>query len=263
MDLGLQGRVALVGGSSAGLGLAIATRLAAEGARVAVNGRDRPRAERAAAGIRPAAGGEAAAFPADVSDPAQVERLVAAVAERFGRLDILVCNAGGPPATTFADAPADAWQRALDLNLLSTVHLCRAAVPFMRSRRWGRIVCMTSFAALEPLPGLILSTTARAGVIGFAKCLADEIAADGILVTTVCPGYFQTQRVVDLAAARAGREGTTTEAILTKQVGTIPVGRMGEADELASVVTFLASERASYITGAVFNVDGGYLRSID
>ena len=263
MDLGLAGRVALVSGSSAGLGLAIATRLAAEGARVAVNGRDRSRAERAAAGIRPASGGEVAVFPADVSERAQAEGLVAAVAERFGRLDILVCNAGGPPATTFAEAHAEAWQKALDLNLLSTVHLCRAAVPLMQARRWGRIVCMTSFAARQPLPNLILSTTARAGVIGFAKCLADEVAADGILVTTVCPGYFQTQRVVDLAAARAGREGTTTEAILTRQVGTIPVGRMGDPDELASVVTFLASERASYITGAVFNVDGGYLRSID
>jgi 3-oxoacyl-[acyl-carrier protein] reductase len=263
VDLGLKERVALVGGSSAGLGLAIATRLAAEGARVAVNGRDAQRAERAAAGIHPGAGGEAAAFPADVSDPAQAGRLVAAVAERFGRLDILVCNAGGPPATTFADAPADAWQKALDLSLLSTVHLCRAAVPLMQTRRWGRVICMTSFAALEPLPGLILSTTARAGVIGFAKCLADEVAKDGILVTTVCPGYFRTERVVDLAKARAAREGTTVEAIQKRQIGAIPVARMGDPDELASVVTFLASERASYITGAVVTVDGGYLRSID
>jgi 3-oxoacyl-[acyl-carrier protein] reductase len=263
VDLGLKGRAAVVGGSSSGLGLAIATRLAAEGARVAVNGRDRQRCERAAALIRPGAGGEAAAFPGDVSDPAQAAALVAAARERFGRLDILVCNAGGPPATTFADAPAEAWQKALELNLLSTVHLCRAAVPLMRAGRWGRIVCMTSFAALEPLPGLILSTTARAGVIGFAKCLADEVARDGILVTTVCPGYFRTDRVTDLAAARAKREGTTVEAIQSRQIGSIPLARMGDPDELADVVAFLASERASYITGAVVTVDGGYLRSID
>lgn len=263
MDLGLAGRVAVVGGSSAGLGLAIAARLAAEGAKVAVNGRNRERAVRAAAGIRPAAGGEAVAFPADVGVPREAERLVAAVAERFGRLDILICNAGGPPATTFAEAPAEAWQRALDLSLLSTVHLCRAAVPLMQQRRWGRIVCMTSFAARQPLPNLILSTTARAGVIGFAKCLADEVAAHGILVTTVCPGWFRTERVTELAAARAAREGTTAETILTRQVGAIPLGRMGEPEELAAVVTFLASERASYITGAVIAVDGGYLRSID
>jgi 3-oxoacyl-[acyl-carrier protein] reductase len=263
MDLGLAGRVSLVCGSSAGLGLAIATRLAAEGAKVAVNGRDRQRVARAAAGIRPAAGGDAIAFPADVGDPGEAERLVKAVAERFGRLDILVCNAGGPPATTFADAPADAWQKALDLNLLSTIHLCRAAVPLMRERHWGRIICMTSFVAREPMPSLILSTTARAGVHGFAKCLADEVGPHGILVTTVCPGWFRTERVTQLAAARAAREGTTADAILTRQVATIPLGRMGEPEEMASVVTFLASERASYITGAVVTVDGGYLRSID
>ena len=263
MDLGLAGRAALVTGSSAGLGLAIATRLAGEGVRVAVNGRGRERAERAAAAIRPAAGGEAVPFPADVSVPAEAERLVAAVAERFGRLDILVCNAGGPPAATFADAPADAWQKALELNLLSTIHLCRAAVPLMRTRQWGRVVCLNSFAAREPLPGLILSATVRGGLFGFAKYLADETARDGILVTTVCPGYFRTDRVVDLAKARAAREGTTVEAIQGRQVASIPLGRMGDPDEMASVVTFLASERASYITGAVVNVDGGYLRSID
>jgi 3-oxoacyl-[acyl-carrier protein] reductase len=261
VDLGLAGRVGLVCGSSAGLGLAIATRLASEGAKVAVNGRGRARAERAAQSIQ-SAGGNATAFPADVSDPAQAERLVQAAADHFGRLDILICNAGGPPATTFAEAPAEAWQRALDLNLLSTVHLCRAAVPLMKARRWGRIVCMTSFAAREPLPNLILSTMARAGVFGFAKCLADEVARDGILVTTVCPGYFRTERVADLAAERARREGTTPEAIQSRQVGGIPLGRMGEPEELASAVAFLASERASFITGAVLAVDGGYLRSI-
>ena len=263
MDLGLAGRAALVCGSSSGLGLAIATRLAAEGARVGVNGRDRAKAERAAAGIRPAAGGEAVAFAADVSDPAQARRLVAAVHERFRRLDVLVCNAAGPPATTFADAPAEAWQRALDLNLLSAVHLCGAAVPLMRQAGWGRIICMSSFAAREPLPNLILPTTARAAVFGFAKCLADEVAKDGILVTVVCPGYFTTERVVDLAKARAAREGTTVAAIQARQLGAIPLARMGDPDELAAVVTFLASERASYITGAVITVDGGYLRSID
>ncbi len=263
MDLGLAGRASLVCGSSAGLGLAVATRLAAEGARVAVNGRDRHKAERAAAGIRPAAGGEAVAFPADVSVPEQAERLVADVARRFGRLDVLVCNAGGPPGTTFADASAEAWRQALDLNLLSTIHLCRAAVPLMKERRWGRIVCMTSFVAREPLSNLILSTTARAGVHGFAKCLADEVASHGILVNTVCPGWFRTERVTQLAASRAAREGTTPDAVLSRQVASIPLGRMGEPEEFASLVSFLASERAAYITGSVVTIDGGYLRSID
>jgi len=263
MDLGIGGRVALVGGSSAGLGKAVATRLAAEGARVAVNGRDAARVQGTTALIRSQTGGEAVAFPADVSDARQAEALVGAVAAHFGRLDILVCNAGGPPPTTFAEAQPDAWQRALELSLMSTVHLCRAAVPLMQQRRWGRIVCMTSFAARQPTPNLILSTTARAGVVGFAKCLADEVAPHGILVTTVCPGWFRTDRVTVLDAERADRQGTTPEAVLGARVAAIPVGRMGEPEELASVVAFLASERGSYITGAVLAVDGGYLRSID
>jgi len=263
VDLGLGGRVALVGGSSAGLGRAIAARLAAEGARVAVNGRDAAKADRTAEAIRSETGGDAVAFAADLSDPGQAAATVGAVAARFGQLDILVCNTGGPPPTSFAEAPAEAWQRALELNLLSTIHLCRAAVPLMRRARWGRVVCLTSLAARQPLPNLILSSTARAGVLGFAKCLADEVAPDGVLVTVVCPGYFRTDRVAQMAAARAQREGKTPDAILSEQLGATPLGRMGEPEELASVVAFLASERASYITGAVLAVDGGRLRSID
>ena len=263
MDLGLGRRVALVGGSSAGLGRAIAARLAAEGARVAVNGRDAAKADRTAEAIRSETGGDAVAFAADLSDPGQAAATVGAVAARFGRRDILVCNTGGPPPTSFAEAPAEAWQRALELNLLSTIHLCRAAVPLMRRARWGRVVCLTSLAARQPLPNLILSSTARAGVLGFAKCLADEVATDGVLVPVVCPGYFRTDRVAQMAAARAQREGKTPDAILSEQLGATPLGRMGEPEELASVVAFLASERASYITGAVLAVDGGRLRSID
>jgi 3-oxoacyl-[acyl-carrier protein] reductase len=188
--------------------------------------------------------------------------LVTDVAARLGRLDILVCNAGGPPATTFGEASPDAWQKALELNLLSTINLARAAVPVMRRERWGRIVCMTSIAARQPVPNLILSTTARAGVLGFAKSLADEVAKDGIGVAVVCPGYFRTDRALELARDRARRQGKTVEEVLAVQAAAVPLGRIGEPEELAAAVAFLASERASYITGAVLAVDGGYLRSI-
>jgi 3-oxoacyl-[acyl-carrier protein] reductase len=237
MDLGLSKRVALVCGSTRGIGRAVAKVLADEGANVAVNGRD-----------------ASAPFPADVSVPAEAERLVRDVAKQFGRLDILFCNAGGPAAAPFKDQPADAWQRAIELNLLSTIHLCRAAVPIMRKAQWGRIICLTSVAAKQPLPGLILSTTARAGVLGFAKALADEVATDGITVNSICPGFIATERVEEL---------TRTKPDMMKQMlAQIPMGRVGNTSELAAAVAFLASEPASYITGAVLQVDGGFIRSI-
>jgi 3-oxoacyl-[acyl-carrier protein] reductase len=237
MDLGLAKRVALVCGSTRGIGRAVAKALADEGAIVAINGRD-----------------ATAPFPADVSVPAEAERLVRDVAKQFGRLDILFCNAGGPPAAPFKDQPADAWQRAIELNLLSTIHLCRAAVPIMRKAQWGRIICLTSVAAKQPLPGLILSTTARAGVLGFAKALADEVATDGITVNSICPGFIATERIEELTR-------TKPEA-MKQMLAQIPMGRIGNPSELAATVAFLASEAASYITGAVLQVDGGFTRSI-
>jgi len=263
MDLGLAGRVALVTGSSAGLGYAAARRLALEGAHVAVNGRDAARCEAAAARLRAEAPGvTVAAHPADVARPDQAAALVRAVAERFGRLDVLVCNAGGPAPTSFAAAPEGAFQEALDLNLLSAVHLSRAAVPLMRARRWGRIVCITSVAAKQPIANLLLSSMARAGTHGFAKALSDEVAGDGVLVTVVAPGYMRTGRVTTLVDDRARREGRETGAILTEMVADVPLGRIGEPEELADAIAFLASERASYVTGTVLAVDGGYLRGI-
>jgi len=262
MDLGLAGRVALVAGSSSGLGRATALRLAQEGAHVAVNGRDAARCEAAAAAIRAAAPSVTVlACPADVAEPAEAAALVERVLGHFGRLDVLVCNAGGPPPTTFATAPDGAFQRALDLNLLSTVNLARAAVPGMRQRRWGRVVCITSIAALQPLPNLIVSSMARAGVHGFAKALADEVARDGVTVTVVAPGYMRTGRVTALLEERSSREGRPTDVILNEMVANVPLGRIGEPEELAAAIAFLASERAAYITGTVLAVDGGYLRA--
>jgi 3-oxoacyl-[acyl-carrier protein] reductase len=190
------------------------------------------------------------------------EQLVAQVARDLGGLDILVCNAGGPPSTVFSDTAAEEWQKAIDLSLMSSVHLTRAAVPLMRQSGWGRIVCLTSVAAKEPLPGLILSTTARAGVLGFTKSLADEVAVQGITVNAVCPGYMKTERVDDLVEERSRREGTAAQDIMTGLVQNIPMRRMGDPAELAAAVTFLASDCASYVTGVALQVDGGYVRSI-
>lgn len=262
MDLGITGKVALVCGSSAGLGRAIADAFAAEGCRVALNGRDEERLNHAVALLSHRHESEIEGFRADVSLPPQAADLVDRVRQRFGSLDILVCNAAGPPAAPFETTPAESWQTALDLNLLSAVHLCRAGVPIMRKRRWGRIICLTSIAAKEPIAGLMLSSTARAGVLGFAKCLSDEVVSEGITVNSVCPGYMRTDRVNELVEQRAGQSQRTTHQVLAGMVADIPAGRMGEPEELAAAVAFLASERAGYITGVALQVDGGYIRSI-
>jgi len=262
MDLGLAGRVALVCGSTKGLGRAVAKALALEGARVAVNGRHDDSVERAAQQLTAETRQNFVPFAADVGVPAQAEALVERVHRQLGRLDVLFCNASGPPAAPFSQQTAETFQRALELNLLSTIHLVRAAVPIMRTAQWGRIVCLASIAAKQPLPGLILSTTARAGVLGFAKALADEVAPEGITVNVVCPGFIATERITDLAETRAGRERRTPQDVMKEMVQGIPLGRMGRTDELGAVVAFLASERASYITGAVLQVDGGFTRSI-
>ncbi|MBE0595129.1 MAG: SDR family oxidoreductase [Gemmatimonadales bacterium] len=262
MDLKLGQRAALVCGSSSGLGLAIAEGLAQEGCRVALNGRDPDRLERATRTVAASATADVTGFAADVSDPAAVATLVTAVERHFGHLDILICNAGGPPATSFRNAAPETWQAALDLNLLSTINLCRAAIAGMRARHWGRIVCLTSIAAKQPLGDLILSTTARAGVVGFAKALADEVATDGVTVNVILPGYMRTERVQELQQQRAANLGQPAEEITRRLVEHIPMKRMGEPSELAAVVAFLASDRASYVTGTAIQVDGGFVRNI-
>jgi 3-oxoacyl-[acyl-carrier protein] reductase len=263
MNLQVNGRVALVCGASKGMGRAIASALAGEGCRVAINARGADRlAETAAAIRRQHAPAEVLPVPADVSVPAEAAGLVERVRHALGSVDILVCNAGGPAAAPFADTPVESWQSALELNLLSTIHLCRAAVPIMRKRTWGRIVCLTSIAARQPLPGLILSTTARTGVHGFAKALADEVAIEGITVNVVAPGYIRTERTEELARMRASHGGRPVGDVVAGIVADIPLGRMGEAEEVAAAVAFLASEPARYITGAVLQVDGGFTRSI-
>ena len=262
MNLGLSGRVALVAGSSRGLGRAVAEALAGEGARLTLCARTQEPLEQTARQLRESHGAEVLARVADVTVEAEVKALLAAAAERFGRVDILVANAAGPPSTRFVDTDLALWRQGLDLNLLSTILLCRAVVPGMRQNKWGRIVAITSVTAKQPLEGLVLSNVSRLGVVGLAKSLANELGPDGILVNVVCPGFTRTERLVELATASAAREGIAEEEVIRRWTASIPLGRLGEPEELAALVAFLCSERASYITGTSIQVDGGFVRGV-
>lgn len=261
MDLGLKGRVAFVAAASRGLGRAIAEAPAAEGARVAICARGAGIAE-VAAEIGRATGAETFGVAADVSLPADVERAVRAVVAHFGRIDILVTNAGGPPPGPFESHTAEAWRRAVELNLDSVVNLARAVLPGMKERRWGRILNVTSIAVKQPVDGLILSNSVRAAVTGFARTLANEVAPFGITVNNLLPGYTRTERLEQLAGANAKAKGITPEAAFAAWEQQIPMGRVGEPHEFAALAAFLASERASYITAQNVAVDGGWIRSL-
>jgi len=250
MDLQLAGRRAAVAAGSAGLGLASARALATEGVDVAVCGRD---ADRLAAAASEMAGlpGKVVGLVADVSTPAGATAFVEAAAEAVGPLDIIVPNAGGPPAGTFESTPLEAYAPALELNLLSVVAMCHAAVPSMRERGWGRVVAITSISVRQPIATLILSNTARAGTTGFLKTLAIEVAGDGITVNSVQPGFHATDRLL-------GLHGGDVDG-LARQV---PAGKVGDPDDFGSVVAFLCSEQANFITGAAVPVDGGSYRGL-
>lgn len=261
MDMGLQDKVACVAAASQGLGKAIAHGLAAEGAKVAICARRPEPLQDAAAEIAAATGAEVLPIPADISLPAAAERFVHTAAEHFGGLDILVTNAGGPPPGRFLELDAKQWRKAADLTLMSTVNLCYAAIPHLRAAGGGRIIAMTSVSVKQPLDNLMLSNALRLGVIGLVKTLANELAADNILVNAVCPGWTLTERVQQLLADRAARRGCRIEEVLAEIVADIPLGRMGRPEEIANVVVFLASQRASFVTGTAIVVDGGFVKA--
>ena len=262
MDLGLRDRVAIVMGGSTGLGRAVALELAREGMKVAVVARDEPRLRRAAEEIAAETGAEMLPLAADVTDPGAADRVVAETVRRWGTVHVAMANAGGPPSTTFETTTAEQVVQALELNLLSAVRLAMAAVPHMKEQRWGRFVALTSMSVKQPVPGLILSNTARPGVVGFVKTMATELAPFGITCNVVAPGFFRTGRAEELALKRAAWEGRPVEEVSRDTAARIPARRMGEPEELAALVAFLASERAAYLTGATLQVDGGYTQGL-
>ncbi len=261
MDLGLRNRVAIVAAGSKGLGRAVAEELAAEGAAVVICARGREALDATVTHIRQA-GGRAHGVQADVSSPADVSRFVEEAVRTFGPVDILVTNSGGPKPGQFETlTPAD-WEDATRVLLTSAVGFTQAVLPGMRERRFGRILNITSIAAKQPVDGLMLSNSLRAAVTAFARTLANEVASDGVTVNNLMPGYTRTERVVELSEHRAATENTTTEAIIGQWEREIPMGRIGEPREFAALAAFLASARASYITGQSIAVDGGWIKSI-
>jgi len=262
MKVELAGRVAVVSGASAGIGRAIAQGLAEAGADVVIGSRRDDAIARAADEIAGATGRTAVPVTADVATPAGVDRLLEAAKTRFGRLDILVANAGGPPAGSGLTLTDAQWEQAFNQNLMSAVRLIRGAVPLMRANRWGRILTVITSGVKVPIPQLILSNVFRSGVVAFTKTLSFELAPHNILVNNLAPGRIDTDRVRWLDGVRAKETGKPVDAIVQESVAAIPLGRYGEPHEFAALAVFLASEAASYVTGQTICIDGGQTRSM-
>jgi Dehydrogenases with different specificities (related to short-chain alcohol dehydrogenases) len=260
MHLDISGRVAMVAASSKGLGRAIAEALAREGCRVSICSRSVASLEPVRQAIE-SAGGEVLAVACDVSAAADLENWFQATLDRFGQVDILVTNTGGPPAAPFLALDEAQWRNGIDSTLMNVVRLCKLVIPDMQKRKWGRIVHITSLVAKQPLDLLTISSTLRAGLSALTKTMADQVAKDNILVNAVLPGHYLTDRQKHLGEIRSKERGITFQQYLDESVKAIPMGRFGRPEELADVVTFLCSERASYLTGASIQVDGGIIRS--
>jgi 3-oxoacyl-[acyl-carrier protein] reductase len=262
MDYGLKGRSVIVAAASEGIARAAALKFAGEGARLALCSRDAGKLNRTAEEIRQQTGAEVMAAPFDVTDAEAVGRFVAQVAGVYGGVDVCVTNAGGPPARMFLETTPPEWQRAFELNLLSIVHFARAVVPWMQRRQWGRIVTITSVSVRQPVGDLIYSNTVRAGVLGLVKSLSNEFGKDGITANNVGPGYTATARLNELIAKRAVSAGIS-EAEYAKRLGKdAALQRVGQPEEVADAIVWLASERASYITGQTLLVDGGAYKGL-
>jgi 3-oxoacyl-[acyl-carrier protein] reductase len=261
VNLGLEGKTALVVGGGGGLGSAVARALAREGARVVVAGRDQESAGRTVEAIA-AEAGEAAAVRIDLTDLASLDAALGSVRGRYGEVDILFNNSGGPPPSTAAGQPVELWRQQFEAMVVGVIALTDLVLPTMREQKWGRIITNTSSGVVAPMPNLALSNALRLSLVGWSKTLASEVAADGITVNVVIPGRIATGRVRALDEARAERDGSTLEAVVASAIAAIPTGRYGDPEEFAAAVAFLAGEPASYVTGATLRIDGGLIPSI-
>lgn len=261
MDLGIKDKVALVLGAGGGLGSAIATALAAEGAKIAVADIDPEAAARTAQAVQ-AAGGKALALPWDLADLAAIDGHIGRIEAELGPVDILVNNTGGPPPTPASGQPADTWRKFFDSMVLPVYAITDRVLPGMRERGWGRIITSTSSGVIAPIPNLGISNSLRLAIVGWSKTLAREVGKDGVTVNIVLPGRIATDRIQFLDEARAKRENRSVESVSAESTASIPVGRYGKPQEYGSVVAFLASQQASYLTGSTLRVDGGFIQSI-
>ena len=262
MDLGLKDRVAIVAAASRGIGYACARELAREGARVFLCARNADQAAEAARKIHVETGANVAGLACDVTDDAAVRGFIDLASERAGQVDVCVTNAGGPPAKTFAETDLHVFRQAFELNALSAIRFAQLVLPGMLKRKWGRIINITSVSVKQPIDGLLLSNTVRAGLTGWAKTLSNEVAAQGVTVNNVAPGYTLTERQNELAEARGQAAGKSKQEIIESWALQAPMRRMAEPEEIGAAVAFLASERASYITGVTLQVDGGWVKGL-